>query len=269
MLIDMTFFDKFRPRQARSTATIQGTPAHQSIEGLKNLATKRKTLNANELSLIETARNHGETWETLATALGKTSGQAMQQHYRRLGGRQSWPTRSTPRNQDASPTAVDAAGRTWPVCSVADLQPGDQMPRTLGELHRTDGMWVTITHIDPGTDPGTLRISFDMPDNQQGTWPNADPAWTTPFRRTSEMTALKTSAQALLWWEAHDPHLNEELTEQLRGFGITPANIDDGDAIVAALHTATRDPATSWQINSWNERAQQHLRPDLGDNRHE
>ena len=215
----MTFFDKFRPRQARSTATIQGTPAHQSIEGLKNLATKRKTLNANELSLIETARNHGETWETLATALGKTSGQAMQQHYRRLGGRQSWPTRSTPRNQDASPTAVDAAGRTWPVCSVADLQPGDQMPRTLGELHRTDGMWVTITHIDPGTDPGTLRISFDMPDNQQGTWPNADPAWTTPFRRTSEMTALKTSAQALLWWEAHDPHLNEELTEQLRGFG--------------------------------------------------
>ena len=85
----MTFLDKLRSRQARSKATIQGTPAHQSIEGLKNLANERKTLNTNEIRLIETARNHGETWETLATALGKTSAQALQQHYRRLGGRQS------------------------------------------------------------------------------------------------------------------------------------------------------------------------------------
>ena len=264
MLVNVTPPDEIRPDRSPATGTLAGTPGQQALDRLTSLAGDRVALDATERRLIETARDHGETWESLAAVLGKGSGQSMQQRYRRLGGHRSWPTRTAPPNADPPPNAVavDGAGRLWPVCTVAQLQPGDQMPRTLTELRKLDGTWVTITAIREGTEPGMLAIEFDLPGDQQGTWPNADPDQATPVRRTSEILALKTSAQAVMWWEARDRGLNDELAEHLHSFGITPATIDDGDAVVAALHAATRDPATCWQIARWNQRAHQRLRPE-------
>src|SRR3982751_929058 len=44
-----------------------------------------------ERQLLEAARDRGESWSALAQRLGRGTEQAMQQHYRRLGGERTWP----------------------------------------------------------------------------------------------------------------------------------------------------------------------------------
>jgi hypothetical protein len=64
------------------------------IVALDYIKDEHTTLDVCERLLIEAARDRGETWDSLGAALGKRSGQAMQQRYRRIGGRRTWPTRT-------------------------------------------------------------------------------------------------------------------------------------------------------------------------------
>lgn len=83
------------------------------LEELRRLPAQRDHFDATERQLIEEARDLGETWESLADAVGRGSEQAMQQRYRRIGGQRTWPTR---RPNDA------AANRT--VDTLASLDTG-------------------------------------------------------------------------------------------------------------------------------------------------
>jgi len=60
----------------------------------RHLADARRSIDTIELDLIEALLDSGMTWEQLAVDLGRSSRQAMQQRYRRLGGTRTWPTRS-------------------------------------------------------------------------------------------------------------------------------------------------------------------------------
>lgn len=64
------------------------------IVALDHIKDEHTALDVCERLLIEAARDRGETWDSLGAALGKRSGQAMQQRYRRIGGRRTWPTRT-------------------------------------------------------------------------------------------------------------------------------------------------------------------------------
>jgi hypothetical protein len=69
--------------------------AADAIAALRLIPGEHAALDTSERLLIEAARDRGETWESLGAALGKRSGQAMQQRYRRIGGRRTWPTRAS------------------------------------------------------------------------------------------------------------------------------------------------------------------------------
>ncbi|SNT51726.1 hypothetical protein SAMN05421812_10853 [Asanoa hainanensis] len=57
-----------------------------ALEALKVLRGIRDRLDTTERALIESARNSGASWATIATALGLTSRQAAEQRHLRLGG---------------------------------------------------------------------------------------------------------------------------------------------------------------------------------------
>jgi hypothetical protein len=80
--------------------------AEDALAGLRLLRTERQGLDFIERDLIEAAKDHGVTWEQLGERVG-VSAQAMQQRYKRLGGKKTWPT-STPRKPaSTAETATD------------------------------------------------------------------------------------------------------------------------------------------------------------------
>jgi hypothetical protein len=82
--------------------------AADAIAALRLIPGEHAALEASERQLIEAARDRSETWESLGAALGKRSGQAMQQRYRRIGGRRTWPTRANATtNRGAAGAAAD------------------------------------------------------------------------------------------------------------------------------------------------------------------
>ncbi|WP_367139674.1 hypothetical protein [Saccharothrix sp. HUAS TT1] len=65
--------------------------AEEAVAALELLPAVEEELRRDEVALIEAARDAGHTWSTLGDALGGRSRQAMQQHYRRIGGARRWP----------------------------------------------------------------------------------------------------------------------------------------------------------------------------------
>lgn len=99
--------------------TDQTTPAEAAIATLKKLPDNHKKLDEAELTLIDLAMNNGETWDTLAEALGKESGQSMYERYTLLGGRRPF----TPVHQGPGGPkwlTAESAGRTN--SDVAELE---------------------------------------------------------------------------------------------------------------------------------------------------
>jgi hypothetical protein len=91
--------------------------ADDVVDALRLIPGERFRLDYFEQDLIEAAMNRGLTWDQLADQLGYPSKQAMQQRYRRLGGRKTWaPARDRPaavKEPTPSPPVnvpVDAAG---------------------------------------------------------------------------------------------------------------------------------------------------------------
>lgn len=67
----------------------------------------REQAQAVERGVLEAARDQGATWEELGQALGGRSAQAVQQHYRRIGGGRSWPTRRKATEQEAAGVGIE------------------------------------------------------------------------------------------------------------------------------------------------------------------
>jgi DNA-binding transcriptional ArsR family regulator len=80
--------------------------AADAAAGLRLLPAQRSRLDSDERTLIEAALDRGMTWEQLGQAIGGRSRQAMQQHYRALGGARTWPTRR-PATSPAATTTKD------------------------------------------------------------------------------------------------------------------------------------------------------------------
>jgi hypothetical protein len=72
----------------------QHVSAAEAVAALQLVPTVRRLaesqLDVQEVVLIEAAINRGVTWEQLGAEYGGRSRQAMQQHYRRLGGTRTW-----------------------------------------------------------------------------------------------------------------------------------------------------------------------------------
>lgn len=71
----------------------QELTADDLVDALRIVPDQRARLELDERQLLEAALDRGETWESLAERLGWRSRQALQQRYRRLGGKRTWPTR--------------------------------------------------------------------------------------------------------------------------------------------------------------------------------
>lgn len=88
--------------------------ADDVVDALRLVPGERFRLEYTECGLIEAAMNRGLTWEMLASRLGYTSKQAIQQRYRRLGGHKTWaPDRPRPitgKDQHAPAAGDTAAG---------------------------------------------------------------------------------------------------------------------------------------------------------------
>jgi hypothetical protein len=79
--------------------------ANESFKALRMMPWARERVEQTERVLIESVLDSGWTWEQLGAAYGGRSKQAMQQHYKRRGGRRSWPAS---RRQDVNQSDVDA-----------------------------------------------------------------------------------------------------------------------------------------------------------------
>ncbi len=77
------------------------------LAALKLVPGQRGMLDAYERDLIEAAVDRGLSWEALGAALGGRTKQAMQQRYKRLSGRRSWPTRRRRARSVTAPAAID------------------------------------------------------------------------------------------------------------------------------------------------------------------
>jgi len=111
----------------------------------------RRDLDQAEVALIESVLDHGWTWEQLGAQYGDRSKQAMQQHYRRRGGKRSWPAKD--REQPETETATGTPGRI----GTADLDPADvanvreaitlllKTAHNVAETHTVDGVWTALT----------------------------------------------------------------------------------------------------------------------------
>ncbi|MBD3004686.1 hypothetical protein [Streptomyces sp. 5-10] len=60
---------------------------------LRMLGAVREECDHVEVRMIEALMDAGLSWEEVGRATGRTSRQAAQQRYRRLGGTRTWPTR--------------------------------------------------------------------------------------------------------------------------------------------------------------------------------
>jgi hypothetical protein len=72
--------------------------------------------------------------------------------------------------------AVDGAGRWWPTKNIADLQPGDRIPRMLGQFEREKTYeWVTVLSVTQD-DPLDTRYTVEFQTKEgPSKWP--DCAW--------------------------------------------------------------------------------------------
>lgn len=111
---------------------------------LGKLPRLRDELDRIERTMTETLLDWGASWEDVAAATGRSSKQAAQQRYTRLGGTRRWPTR---RPAEALPYAgVDAPGMSVPEAKRAwsrpwsDYRPVDITPPEL----RPDALAVAV-----------------------------------------------------------------------------------------------------------------------------
>lgn len=105
--VDMAVFSGEDPsihawhkQQGRPVA--EDVTAGDAIAALRLVPAERIRLDDTEVRLIEAARDRGETWRSLAEKLGYRTPQALQQRYRRIGGRRSWPASGTTPQQLSS-----------------------------------------------------------------------------------------------------------------------------------------------------------------------
>ncbi|MGV9295040.1 hypothetical protein [Amycolatopsis sp. NPDC003676] len=102
----------------------------------------RGDLDRAEVTLIESVLDRGWTWEQLGAEYGNRSKQAMQQHYRRRGGKRSWPAGERPPRTGSPHRLGDE-----------DLDPADvekvreaisallATAHDVAETHTVDGAW--------------------------------------------------------------------------------------------------------------------------------
>ncbi|WP_409462799.1 hypothetical protein [Amycolatopsis sp. GA6-003] len=102
----------------------------------------RSDLDRAEVTLIESVLDRGWTWEQLGAEYGNRSKQAMQQHYRRRGGKRSWPAKERPPRAESPHRLTDE-----------DLDPADvakvreaisallATAHDVAETHTVDGTW--------------------------------------------------------------------------------------------------------------------------------
>ncbi|GAA4541989.1 hypothetical protein GCM10023192_49160 [Amycolatopsis samaneae] len=113
----------------------------------------RRDLDRAEVALIESVLDRGWTWEQLGVAYGDRSKQAMQQHYRRRGGKRTWPAgerppRVTPEESPHRLTSgeLDPADVAAVHAAIAALL---STAHDVAEEHTVDGAWVAF---DPDGD---------------------------------------------------------------------------------------------------------------------
>lgn len=76
------------------------------------------------------------------------------------------------KDEDAQ-VAVDGAGRWWPTKNLSDLQPGERIPRFLGDFEdRAAYGWVTIVSVEAcdGIFPEFVDVVFTNDDGTQDRW---------------------------------------------------------------------------------------------------
>lgn len=71
-------------------------PVSDVLAALRLVPGERSALEEIERTLIEAALDRGETWATLAKQLSYGTRQNLQQRYRRLGGKRTWPSGPRP-----------------------------------------------------------------------------------------------------------------------------------------------------------------------------
>lgn len=95
-----------------------------AYEALHLLPTAKVWLDDAERVLIEVLRDQGATWDDLGESEGRGAN-AMQQYYRRLGGKRTWPTRRpSQRRNFGGPisTIVQPEGRPWGVTETGNVR---------------------------------------------------------------------------------------------------------------------------------------------------
>ncbi|MEU6149236.1 hypothetical protein ABZ816_04475 [Actinosynnema sp. NPDC047251] len=186
---------------------------------LRLVPTVRGDLDRAEVTLIESIMDRGWTWEQLGAAYGERSKQAMQQHYRRKGGRRSWPgterLRPAPRSIESSPHRLTAAELDPKDVEVVRAAIAHLMATTYdvaGE-HVADGAWAGFDpEADVSEQIATIglevlpRLEVACRAVAEGITAMVDAAWNRrdpdreARRRLSWTERLKDSQQDLAQW---------------------------------------------------------------------
>ncbi|WP_435062372.1 NUDIX domain-containing protein [Amycolatopsis thermoflava] len=104
---------------------------------MRLLGALREELDHIEVRMTEALLDAGLSWEEAGQVTGRTSRQAAQQRYRRLGGTRTWPTRRPARYAPvdhpgvAVPEAKRAWSVPWPDYAPVDITPPELRPAAL------------------------------------------------------------------------------------------------------------------------------------------
>ncbi|WP_037365728.1 hypothetical protein [Amycolatopsis orientalis] len=102
----------------------------------------RQDLDRAEVTLIEAVLDRGWTWEQLGAEYGNRSKQAMQQHYRRRGGKRSWPGKERPPRTESPHRLTDEDLDPAEVAKVREaISALLATAHDVAETHTVDGAW--------------------------------------------------------------------------------------------------------------------------------
>ncbi|MFD2470874.1 hypothetical protein [Amycolatopsis silviterrae] len=116
--------------------------AEDAADALHLVPDVRRDLDRAEVTLIESVLDHGWTWEQLGAEYGNRSKQAMQQHYRRRGGKRSWPVGERPPRAESPHRLSDEDLAPADVANVREaIQVLLATAHDVAETHTVDGVW--------------------------------------------------------------------------------------------------------------------------------
>ncbi len=185
----------------------------------------RRDLDRAEVTLIESLMDRGWTWEQLGNAYGERSKQAMQQHYRRRGGKRAWPMGE---RQTQAPTSPEDSPHRL---TAAELNPADvetvraaiaallSTTHDVASEYTADGVWAGFDQNEdlveqiatiglealPRLEVGCRTTAKAITDMVQAGWNRRDPG-REARRRESWSERLDDSLKETASWLDKLPH---------------------------------------------------------------